>query len=140
MHSPETIIRMKSSAEFRAAVDRRKVVGTYRYEGGQPETLAFLPAEIDNYLKAVLAKLFLFLETRNYEFLVDVANYVELVSLYDTSIRGHFSPVDQGDPKTMADKRYSEYVGGVVYRLLQDFRIPFRQNLPHLELSKCTNQ
>lgn len=140
MASPETIIRMKSSSEFRRAVDMRKVVGTYRYERGQPETLDFLPREIDSYLKAMLGKLFLFLETRNYEFLVDVANYAELVSLYDNHSKGHFAPVDQDDPVAMAAKRYSEYVGDTVYTLLQNFRIPLRGSLPHLELSKCTNR
>lgn len=138
MASPETSIRMKSSSEFRRAVDMRKVVGAYRYEGGQPETLDFLPREIDSYLKAMLGKLFLFLETRNYEFLVDVANYAELVSLYDNHSKGHFAPVDQDDPVAMAAKRYSEYVGATVYTLLQNFRIPLRGSLPHLELSKCT--
>lgn len=138
MASPETSIRMKSSSEFRRAVDMRKVVGAYRYEGGQPETLDFLPREIDSYLKAMLGKLFLFLETRNYEFLVDVANYAELVSLYDNHSKGHFAPVDQDAPVAMAAKRYSEYVGATVYTLLQNFRIPLRGSLPHLELSKCT--
>lgn len=135
-HSPSTLIRMKSSPEFRRAVDQRKVVGVYRYEGGTPETLAFLPGEIDSYVKAMLGKLFLFLETRNYEFLVDVANYAELVTLYDNHSRGHFTPVDQGDPEAMAAKRYSEFVGSTVYTLLQNFRIPLRQGLPVLELAR----
>lgn len=134
-HSPESIIRMKSSPEFRRAVDMRKVVGAYRYEGGQPETLAFLPANMDNYLKAIFGKLFLFLETRNYEFLVDVANYAELITLYDNHVRGHFTPVDQDDPAAMSAKRYSEYVGATMYTLLQNFRIPLRNNLSCLELS-----